>query len=90
MLEDTNSLDGAQMTIFNTVIPILTHFSYFSLETHNFAPKENGASNVKPDVSQWKATLLNDVGFPTLNRSLPVQQIFDIIQQDFKWYSQMH
>ena len=52
------------MTIFNTVIPILMHsFTFSNFKLHNFAQHQSAASKVKPDVSQWKAALSNDVRF---------------------------
>ena len=61
-----------QMTIFNKVIPILLimHFCSFSLWNYTNLHQivTSTTSNVKPDVSQWNATLRNDVGFPTVNR----------------------
>ena len=57
------------MIIFNTTAPIQNHFySHFPLTLYDFATKASDASNVKPDVSQWKATLRNSVGFLTIYR----------------------
>ena len=61
------------MTLFNTVIPILKHLSSFSI-WNSTVPHQNhallGTSNVEPDVSQIKATLRNDVRFPTVYRRI--------------------
>ena len=58
----------SQMTIFNTIIPILILFFTFSpVKLLYFAQQESVASDIKPHVSQWKVTLHNDVGFSTVN-----------------------
>ena len=65
---------------FNTTAPILNNFcSHFSLKLYNFAIKTIDASNVKPDVSQWKATLRNSVGFLTVyRRSVSIVHITEV------------
>ena len=56
-----------KMTIFNTVIPILMHyFTFFPFKMFICVPKSSGVSDVKPDISQWKVTLHNDVRFLTV------------------------
>ena len=42
--------------------------------------------DVKPHVNQWKTTLRNVVGIPTVNRRM-LSQIFDGIQSDVALYS---
>ena len=60
----------------------------FSLKLYNFATKASDASNVKPDVSQWKATLRNSVGFLTVYRRSVSIFFFHIIHTDVALYSQ--
>ena len=75
------------MTIFNTVNPILMHFFTFSpFILHYFAQQISAVSNVKPDVSQWKATWRNKSGFSDSILPDLLSQIFDIIQADVVFY----
>ena len=55
------------MTNLNKVIPILMHLFIFSVEK-NLAT--SAVSYVKPNASQWEATLRDDVGFPTVYRRI--------------------
>ena len=55
-----------QMTFFNTDSHFDAYLLVFPLKLHYFTPTASTASDVKPDVSQRKATLRNDVGFPTV------------------------
>ena len=48
----------------------------FPFEMSYFAPTASTTSDVKPDVSQRKATLRNDVGFPTVYRRLYRRNFF--------------
>ena len=45
-------------------------FHIFHIKCHCFAQKGNTACNVKPDVSQWKVKLRNDIGLPTIYRRI--------------------
>ena len=50
----------------------------FPLKLHYLASIASTASDVKPEVSQWNATLRNDVGLPTacrrINRRNPIRR----------------
>ena len=64
-----------KMAIFNTDIPILIHFFTFSpFKLHRSAQQGSAASNLKPDVSQWKATLCKDVRLTTVYRRIPCRK----------------
>ena len=45
-------------------------FTFSPLKLHNLAHQEHAASNVKLDISQWKATLRDDFRFPTVYRRI--------------------
>ena len=74
-----------QMKILNTVIPILMHCYHFpmkrTVKMYFVAPiRPVAASCIKPLasciyslVNQWKATLRNDVGFPTVYEGHPIK-----------------
>ena len=64
---------GPQMTNLNAVIPILMHLFIFSFEKkkmYYLHKATSGVSCVKPNASQWEATLRDDVGFPTVYRRI--------------------
>ena len=57
-------------------------FLSLPLKMYYFLPKESAISNVKPGISQWKATLSNDVEFPTVYLGIYRRKFFDVIQSD--------
>ena len=57
-----------QMTVFNTLIPILMHFLTFN--GYHFTHIASASCNVKPDVSQSVATFHTGVGFATVYRRI--------------------
>ena len=62
-----------QMTIFNTVIPILVHFfTFLPFKVNYFAPSVSAFGIVKPNISQSQAAFHNDVGFATVYCRIPV------------------
>ena len=59
------------MTNLIAVIPILMHLFILSVEKMYYLHKATSAvSCVKPNASQWEATLRDDVGFPTVYRRI--------------------
>ena len=62
------------------------HLFIFSVEKMYYLHKATSAmSCVKPNASQWEATLRDDVGFLTVYR-----RIFDVIQSDVTLHTQVH
>ena len=59
------------MTNLNAVIPILMHLFIFLLKNRTICTKRQVLwAAVKPNASQWDATLCHDVGFPTVYRRI--------------------
>ena len=66
----TNNLPP-QMTIFDTVIPILMHFLTFSLfKEFCYGPIASAFSNIKLNSSQSEAMFYNDIGYVTVYRRI--------------------
>ena len=53
----------------------------FPLKLRYFSPKASTTNNVKPDVSQWKAPLYNDVRFPTVNHRIYCRKVLMLSNQ---------
>ena len=82
-----------QMKILNMVIPILMHYQHFlfkkTMKMYFVALiRPAAASCIKPLasciyslVNQWKATLRNDVGFPTVYRRIYCRKIMTLSNQ---------
>ena len=69
------------MTIFNTVIPILIHFSVFTV--YHFPPTASVLSNVKSDVTQSKATFHINVRFATEYRTISCRKFLTLSERRF-------
>ena len=82
-----------QMKILNMVIPILMHYQHFPFKKNSemyFVAliRPAAASCIKPLasciyslVNQWKATLRNDFGFPTVYRRIYCRKFMTLSNQ---------
>ena len=82
-----------EIKILNMVIPILMHYKHFpfkkTVKMYFVVPiRQATASCIKPLasciyslVNQWKATLRNDVGFPTVYRRIYCRKFMTLSNQ---------
>ena len=64
-------------------------FTVSSFKLCSFA-QGNAVSNVKPGVSQWKATLRNDIWFPTVNGRIYFRKLLMLCSQMSHYICKYH